>query len=709
MFVEFAKGVAFLLALCTIQGFIGIKLRDRELPRVVLSGLAYGFVCIVGMMTPIVIAPGVIFDARSVVLAICGLMGGPVPSAIAGAIAGGYRIWLGGPGAPVGVAVVVSCVVLGLAYREAVKRGWLRIRVGELLAFGFIVHAVELGLFTFLPEPYATTVMNTLAVPMLVTFTPATAMLGGLLKLLEDRIVTRQLVEEANLRFRQIAENIREVFFMTDPERQQTIYVSPAYETVWRRKADGLFENSTSFFDAVHPDDRERVRTELGSVRNEYFETTYRIVRPDGTVRSIRHRCFPVRNEAGEVYRIASVADDITEHEERLEQLQQAQKMEALGQLTGGVAHDFNNLLQIIHGNAEILSDRSETEDSSLQAIQRATRRGSDLTQRLLAFARRQPLRPGTVDVAELVERVSGLIRRTLGSGITYTIHTEPGLWPARVDPAQLENALVNLSINARDAMSEKGTLAFDCRSVSVAQAPAGKDDAPPAGDFVCVSVTDDGAGMSEEVRAHAFEPFFTTKEVGDGSGLGLSMVYGFIKQSGGHVAIRSRLGAGTTIAMYLPRATGPAEAEIEAAPAAEPVAAAGTRRRLLVIEDDPDIRTLAAAFLEALGYDTLEAADSGEAATQLERASAIAPVDGLLCDIVLPGGLNGPEFAKEALARHPGLKVVFMSGYPEGLNRDINDRIGDSVLLRKPFRKSDLGDALRRAFERDAAPEAGN
>lgn len=301
MFVEFAKGVAFLLALCTIQGFIGIKLRDREAPRVVLSGLAYGLVCIVGMMTPIVIAPGVFFDARSVVLAICGLFGGPVASAIATFIAAGYRVWLGGPGAPIGVAVVVSCVLLGLAYREAVRRGWLQIRIGELLVFGLVVHLVVVGIFTQLPEPYAATVMNTLAAPMLVTFTPATAALGGLLKLLEDRIVTRQLLEEANLRFRQIAENIREVFFMTDPVRRETMYVSPAYETVWGRSADELYRQPASFFDAIHPDERERVRRDLLAPRDEPFETSYRIVRPDATIRTIRHQCFPVRNDAGEI------------------------------------------------------------------------------------------------------------------------------------------------------------------------------------------------------------------------------------------------------------------------------------------------------------------------------------------------------------------------------------------------------------------------
>ena len=707
MFVEFAKGVAFLLALCTIQGFIGIKLRDREAPRVVLSGLTYGFVCIVGMMTPIVIAEGVIFDARSVILSICGLMGGPVASAVAALIAGAYRIWLGGPGTQVGVAVVVSCIALGLAYREAVKRGWLKIRVGELRVFGIIVHLVVFAIFTQLPDPYAATVLDTLVVPMLVAFVPATAILGGLIKLLDDRIETRQLLEDANLRFRQIAGNIREVFFMTDPERQRVFYVSPAYEEVWRRPAGDLVQRPDTFLATVHPDDRERVTREFAARRAQEFEMQYRIVRPDGANRTIRHQFFPVHDDAGRIYRIASVAEDVTEHEERLEQLQQAQKMEALGQLTGGIAHDFNNLLQIIHGNAELLANGHDTRDPAIDAIQRAARRGSDLTQRLLAFARRQPLRPGTVDVATLVDRVSSLMQRTLGSGILYKTRVEPGLWPARVDPAQLENAIVNLSINARDAMSEKGTLTFECRNVTVAAGAPANEDSPPPGDFVCVSVTDDGAGMSEEVRAHAFEPFFTTKQVGEGSGLGLSMVYGFIKQSGGHVAIQSQLGAGTTVTMYLPRADRATASETAPAPAGTPATAGATRRRLLVLEDDPDIRALTGAFLDSLGYDAVEAADSAEAAAILDRVPPDAPIHGLLCEIVLPGGLNGPEFAAEALARRPSLKVVFMSGYPEGLNRDINARIGDSILLRKPFRKSDLADALRQAFDADAPPKS--
>lgn len=687
MIVEFAKGGAFLLALCSIQGLISYRWPRNEAAGQIASGVAFGAICIIGMMTPIVISPGVIFDARSVILAVAGFFGGPVAGVIAGAIAGGFRLWLGGPGAGVGLGVVFTCVAFGLVYREAARRGWVRTGFAELMGFGLVVHLATLGLFTFLPPPVFDKVISDIAVPMLIVFTPATAVLGWLLKLIAEHSRDRQSLEETNLRFRELTENIRDAFFMVTPSRDRVIYMSPAYEEIWGRSCAELYADPWSYLRVVHPDDVEAVKEIVHRNKFSEYQQTYRIVRPDQSLRTVRVKAFPVRNARGDVYRIAGIAEDITELVDRDEQLRQAQKMEALGQLTGGVAHDFNNLLQIIQGNAEVLDEQVAPDNPSLDAILRASRRGSELTQRLLTFARKQTLSATAIDVPVLVDRVTALLHRTLGPEVQVLTNFESGVWPVHADPGQLENALVNLAINARDAMEAKGTVTFTCGNCAVSDDEAVLEDRPGPGDYVCIKVSDDGPGMPEAVRQKAFEPFFTTKEAGRGSGLGLSMVYGFAKQSGGTACIDTREGGGTTVTLYLPRSEAGAPAEI---PAPERTETGPRSHTILVVEDDPDVRALALNKLVSLGYDAIGAENTEMA---LERLDGPVPVDGLLCDVVLAGGGSGPELAGKAKARMPGLRIAFMSGYPEDAGADIH-ALGDAFLA-KPFRKRDLERAI--------------
>jgi signal transduction histidine kinase/CheY-like chemotaxis protein len=380
--------------------------------------------------------------------------------------------------------------------------------------------------------------------------------------------------------------------------------------------------------------------------------------------------------------------------------LRQAQKMEAMGQLTGGIAHDFNNLLQVILGNLELLQRRKLVADDEANRMVASAVRGAEraatLTQRLLAFARRQPLDPRPLDVNKLVQGMSDLLHRSLGEAIRVETVLAGGIWRVAVDANQLENALLNLAVNARDAMAGTGKLTIETANVHLDEPYAQANEVRP-GQYVMIAVSDSGSGMTPEVTAKAFEPFFTTKDVGKGSGLGLSQVYGFIKQSEGHAKIYSEPGDGTTVKLYLPRLAGAASGERVAVGA--PALPAGREdRRILVVEDDEDVRTHAVTMLKELGYTVLEAADAESA---LRLFDAHPDVRLLFTDVGLPGGRNGRELADALRRRNPELAVLFTTGYAR--NAIVHHgRLDPGVdLITKPFTFAALANKVHAMFER--------
>ncbi|MCK1521393.1 ATP-binding protein [Bradyrhizobium sp. 17] len=377
------------------------------------------------------------------------------------------------------------------------------------------------------------------------------------------------------------------------------------------------------------------------------------------------------------------------------QKLSQSQKMEAMGQLTGGVAHDFNNLLTVILGNSEHLADRLAGNKELHRIagdIATAAERGSDLTRSLLAFARKQPLRPRDIDIGEKIKEVEHLLRRPLGEHIECTFALAPDLWLISVDPGQLTTALLNLVLNARDVMQLGGRLTIEARNVSLGESDLDINGEPRPGDYVMVAVIDTGSGMTAEVASRAFEPFFTTKEVGKGTGLGLSMVYGFVRQSGGLVQMQSAPRQGSTVRLFFPRlATPPNE---DASPAEGIVTREGSET-ILVVEDNNMVRTYVESELKTLGYRVITAA-SGPAALDLLRQSG--DIDLLFTDVVMPGGMFGPELARQAIQLRPGLKVLFTSGYSQN-PVSAPDAIGDARILTKPFRRRDLAAMLRSAL----------
>lgn len=459
-----------------------------------------------------------------------------------------------------------------------------------------------------------------------------------------------------------------------------------------RKEFDGT---TTSFYNMVHPDDRERVRTEAMYAWDNLsrYNCIHRVIIADGHQLTVRENAEVIRDESNRPVKISGTVQDITEQIELEKRLHQAQKMEMVGQLTGGIAHDFNNLLAVILGNAELLQDFDEAHFPMTSSIIRASQRGAELTQRLLAFSRQQSLTPEVIDLYSMTTGLLDLLQRTLGETIKITTHKSKDLWRVLADPGQVESALLNLTINARDAMPGGGELTIECVNVTIEENDFTKGSDIAAGNYVVLSVTDYGEGMSEEVRKHAFEPFFTTKEVGNGSGLGLSMVYGFAQQSGGQATIYSEAGKGTTIKLYLPRTLSEIESQIEPQPEAVP---RGQGESILLIEDDPGVRDLAEMMLKNLGYMVVCAEDIKAARRVVESHSEISLI---LSDVVLPGGTSGPEFAEELRASHPEMNVIFMSGYPaEAAKR--NGFLGsDNVLLNKPFRIAQLAKVVKEAM----------
>jgi PAS domain S-box-containing protein len=418
--------------------------------------------------------------------------------------------------------------------------------------------------------------------------------------------------------------------------------------------------------------------------------------RKDDTLADVIFSGAPLYTADGALRAMLFVLEDVTERRGVERQLQQALRMEAVGQLTSGIAHDFNNLLGIVVGNLDLAAERLAADPKTRELIESALQgalRGAELVQRLLAFSRRQPLAPQAIDLNERLPELTALLQRTLGQSIEVVARPAPSLWPAVADPAQLENALLNLAINARDAMPNGGALTIETANTSLDENYAAQNPEAAPGDYVSVAVSDTGTGMPPDVIERAFEPFFTTKEVGKGSGLGLAMIHGFVKQSRGHVKIYSEVGHGTTVKIYLPRAD-----RAPTAPAAEERRDDAPRghESILVVEDNPEIRTVAERLLTELGYRVRMAENGPAALAILDAGDAF---DLLFTDIVMPGGLSGYDVAAEARKRRPGLKVLFTTGFAEASLR--NGKHADADVVGKPYRKSELARAIRRALDR--------
>jgi PAS domain S-box-containing protein len=476
------------------------------------------------------------------------------------------------------------------------------------------------------------------------------------------------------------------------------LLASHRVETMFGYRADELVGQSINVlvpdrYRGVHSEHVRRYGA-APDVRNMGAGRELFALRKDGSEFPVAINLGPDETPDGPV--VIAAVRDISEAKTMESQLRQAQKMESIGNLTGGLAHDFNNLLGVVIGNLDLLSDQLKDDplagELGREALEAALR-GADLTQRLLAFARRQPLRPQRLSVNDIVERVSRLVGRMILENIEISLELGTDVWPVTVDPSQLEASLVNIINNAGDAMPDGGMLVIVTGNRYLDEDYVAGHPGLMAGDYVMIEISDTGTGMPSEVVAQIFEPFFTTKAEGKGTGLGLSMVFGFIKQSGGHVNVYSEVGVGTTFRLYLPRTV--AAGELDAMAAASGPERGGSET-VLAVEDNPGLRRVVARQLRELGYRLLEAPDGAGAVQILENE----PVDLLFTDVVMPGGMSGFDLARLAAERWPAMKVVLTSGFPQVKAAGNGDRPLNLRLLTKPYRRTDLARILREALD---------
>ncbi len=476
-----------------------------------------------------------------------------------------------------------------------------------------------------------------------------------ILRDLTERRRTEEALFNEEARFRQLADSIREVFWLTDIDKGRVIYVSPAYESIWGRSCDGLYQSPLSWLDPILPAHRDRVMRAAANQATGGYNEEYQIARPDGTVRWIHDQAYPVHDANGRVVRIAGVAEDVTARRELEEQLRQTQRMESIGQLAGGVAHDFNNLLTVIAGSAELLAGELTPEHRGhdlVQEIQHAGRRAAALTRQLLAFSRQEVVESRLVDLAEVVTDTDKMLRRLIGEDVTLVVSLVRTPCRVRIDPGQWAQVLLNLAVNARDAMPKGGRLEITTAVVDLNDAYQRVHPTVRPGRYVKLTVTDTGSGMSEEVRSRAFEPFFTTKPRGQGTGLGLAVVHGIVHQSGGHVEASSEVGVGSTLTILLPLVD-------EEAPVRAEVPKAGALAGLetvLLVEDDESVRRIATRTLQANGYRVIGAADGEQALRALTRS--VGRIALTITDVVMPnhGRLGAGQTGSGAPSRNAGV-----------------------------------------------------
>ena len=573
---------------------------------------------------------------------------------------------------------------------QVLKERWTQLGLNFVLCLGLlallVLNSGELGLAA-----------GGLLVPLLLLAYASS-------KLTERRLRRQTTTAGGERTFQELAENSHDVLWTMDAQSFEFSYVSPAYERVWGRDRRDVHDPVKGWTAAIHAEDRERA---LAVLRPESialgFKVEYRVVHKDGTTRWITDRGFPISDPDGVVRRIVGIAENTTDRRTLEQELVRSQKMEGMGRLAAGVAHDFNNLLTAILGYSESIVLEADPNDrvyEDAMEIQCAGKRAAALTRQLLAFSRRQALKMTVVDMNDVVRDVDQLLGRLIGEHIAIDIKLTPDLAAVTADSTQLEQILINLAVNARDAMPNGGRLTIATSTATLEETDTGRFTIP-AGRYAVLAVTDTGTGMDPDTRAQIFEPFCTTKGPGEGSGLGLATVYGTVKQLGGYIEVDSAPDHGTTFTISLPPTDRPATrvAPAESASTASP----GGGETILLVEDEAAVRGYALKILRDAGYHVLEAPTPDAA---LRIADETATVDGVLTDVIMPG-MNGKQMVTRLLETRPGLKVLYMSGYcgTTYFDRSIVDPARER-LVDKPFTRDTLLRALREALETDPSQE---
>lgn len=814
MILDLIKNIALLVTLAVGLRFLGYRFEQRRAVFLVMAGGLFGLVGVVGMMTPLQFAPGIIYDGRSIVLSLAGLFGGPVVAAIAAPICAAYRFYLGGPGAIPGIAVIVEAAALGVVLFYLRKRDERWVSPLPLLLFGGVVHAVMLALQLLIPG-VGPEIVRRIGPSVMIFFPLAFLLIARIFLEVERRRQAEKRLRESEAYYRSLFEHNQVPMLIIDPDRQAIVDANPAavdfygwpreqlcgmpiahidtlsedriktvidaarqdrryHAMLQHRLADGSLRDVDLYSGPIRVGGRdllyaliydisERIRAEEQVRQREAYlraliqasplaviglstegeilswnsgaetvfgwredevvgravpfvapgqeetfaELRHRVLagetisrleashrRKDGSPIEVNLSAAPVVGGDGSIVSLVGLIEDISrrkqaerEHELLERQLLQARKMEAIGQLAGGVAHDFNNLLQVISGHGEMMTEKLGQHaglQEDLAQMMTAAERAATLVRQLLAFSRRQVLDMKDVDLNVVLVDCMNMLRRLIGEHISLSILNGHQLATVRADVNQLEQIVINLCINARDAMPEGGLITIETENVRIDESFRGDHPWARPGRYVLLSVTDTGCGMDDETRTRVFEPFFTTKAMGHGTGLGLATVYGLVKQHEGMIHVYSEVGKGTTFKIYLPAVE---RAAIQVGDKIEG-AVVGGGETVLVAEDEDMVLRLTVTILEGAGYRVLSCRD-GEEAVQRFRDHADA-IDLVLLDVVMPklGGFSVYEQIKEI---RPAVRAIFTSGY------SVNAIHADFVLhegvqlIQKPCGRDDL------------------
>ncbi len=812
IYLDLILNLSLLVALSIVSGFVEKRYPRDTRPGVLLQGILFGGVAIIGMLRPLNLGPGLIFDGRSIMVSLCALYFGPWAGAAAAALTILCRIGLGGAGTLMGVTVILSSVGIGLLAHYRLTPDTHPPSKDQLYFFGIIVHLAMLAAMFTLPDGAGLTVIKQLGLPVMLLY-PLTTILAG--KILSDQVLaiqTMAVLKESETLFRNIFEHHAAVKLIIDPDTGGIIDVNQAAESFYGWPKDRLRQMKIQDINTLSPEEINREMEKAGLQKKEYFEFRHR--RADGSIRDVAvfssrivvkgktllhsiihditdqkqtetmlqtteakyrdlfenapigifsatfqgrpvslntamarilgldsprdvlerytglredmyvnpekrdeflkelqekgrvenfeyqartadgriiwlntHARMSRKNADGE-FIVDGFTTDVTAQHKLEEQFRQAQKMESVGRLAGGVAHDYNNMLGVILGYTEMAIDKVTPSDpihEDLQEVLQAARRSAEITRQLLAFARKQTISPKVIDLNETVEGMLKMLRRLIGEDIDLAWLPKGKLWPIKMDPSQLDQILANLCVNARDAILDVGKITIETERVTFDQAYCDDHSGFVSGDFVMLAVSDDGCGMDQDTREKIFEPFFTTKGVGQGTGLGLAMIYGIVKQNNGFINVYSEPDKGTTFRIYFPRDGGEIS-EIDKVSSEDILPGHG--ETILIVEDDGGILNLSRTMLEKMGYVVLTANSTGEA-MRLAEAHA-GNIRMLLTDVVMPE-MNGHDLAEKLMKLNPNLTVLFMSGYTANViaHRGVLDK-GVSF-IQKPFSMKDL------------------
>lgn len=715
LLIELIYNLALLIALSVVSGFIDTRWKRNTRVGVICQGILFGGAAVIGMLRPFVLAPGLIFDGRSVMISLGGLFFGPWAAFVSCLMTIPFRLAQGGPGTLMGVLVILSSAGIGVGYHLSRVRKSGEMPATMLYGFGLVVHLAMLAMTSALPRGMILPVLWQIGWPVMLVYPLATVLIG---KILSDQVARDSYLaslQESEERYRELVEYANSVILRLAPdgtvtfinEFAQRFFGFAPEEILGRNVAGSIVPPSASGTRNL-----SSVLSELGTQPKQCATFEDENVRKDGTRCWLTWTNRGILDEQGHCTAILCVGTDISERKKaeaekaRLEaQFLQAQKMESIGQLAGGIAHDFNNILASTMMHLSLLQQKTNLDPethASLNELMGEAKRAASLTRQLLLFSRSSILNVQVVDLNDVVDNLLKMLNRLIGEHISVRFDRHESLPPVEADAGMIERVILNLSINARDAMPEGGVLTIRVEPVQVGTDKLNQPMGMKPGLYVCLTVADTGCGMDSTTLSHLFEPFFTTKEPGKGTGLGLATVHGVVAQHKGWVEVDSQVGRGSVFKVFLPASTKPLGKPSQSIP----VAPVHYQATILLVEDETCVRRTVSQGLRRMGYRVLEAGNGPEAIKVWQEQSR--EIDLLFSDMVMPEGLSGLDLADNFKKEKAGLKVLISSGY----NAEITGRKwpggGDFAFLPKPYQLDVLSKIVASLLSRNI-PAEGN